>query len=31
MDFEFNHHDGLTRPQAEVVAGRVSALNDCFY
>lgn len=31
MDFEFNHHDGLTRPQAEVIAGRVSALNDCFY
>ncbi len=25
------HHDGLTRPQVEIVAGRVSALNDCFY
>jgi hypothetical protein len=31
MEYDFNHHDGLTRPQAEVVAGRVSALNDCFY
>ncbi|MBO22384.1 MAG: hypothetical protein CMM26_08460 [Rhodospirillaceae bacterium] len=31
MDFDFDHHDGLTRPQAEVIAGRVSALNDCFY
>ncbi len=28
---EYCHHDGLTRPQVEVVAGRVSALNDCFY
>ena len=31
MEFEFDYHDGLTRPQVEVVAGRVSALNDCFY
>jgi len=31
MEFDFDHHDGLTRPQAEVIAGRVSALNDCFY
>lgn len=31
MDFEYNHHEGLTRPQVEVVAGRVSAINDCFY
>jgi hypothetical protein len=31
MDYAYQHHDGLTRPQAEVVAGRVSALNDCFY
>jgi alkylhydroperoxidase family enzyme len=28
---EYCHHAGLTRPQVEVVAGRVSALNDCFY
>lgn len=31
MDYDYQHHDGLTRPQAEIVAGRVSALNDCFY
>ncbi len=31
MDYDYQHHVGLTRPQAEVVAGRVSALNDCFY
>jgi len=31
IDYEYQHHEGLTRPQAEVVAGRVSALNDCFY
>jgi hypothetical protein len=31
FDYDYQHHDGLTRPQAEVVAGRVSALNDCFY
>ena len=31
MEFDFDHHDGLTRPQVEVIAGRVSALNDCFY
>ena len=31
FDYEYQHHEGLTRPQAEVVAGRVSALNDCFY
>jgi hypothetical protein len=31
FDYEYQHHDGLTRPQAEVVAGRVSVLNDCFY
>lgn len=28
---EYCHHDGLTRPQVEIVAGRVSAINDCFY
>lgn len=31
MEFDYAHHDGLTRPQVEVIAGRVSALNDCFY
>jgi hypothetical protein len=31
FDYDYQHHEGLTRPQAEVVAGRVSALNDCFY
>jgi len=31
FDYEYQHHEGLTRPQAELVAGRVSALNDCFY
>ncbi len=31
FDYEYQHHEGLTRPQAEIVAGRVSALNDCFY
>lgn len=28
---EYCHHEGLTRPQVEIVAGRVSAINDCFY
>jgi hypothetical protein len=31
MDYAYQHHEGLTRPQTEVVAGRVSALNECFY
>jgi hypothetical protein len=31
FDYQYQHHEGLTRPQTEVVAGRVSALNDCFY
>jgi len=31
FDYDYQHHEGLTRPQTEVVAGRVSALNDCFY
>ena len=30
-DYEYQHHEGLTRPQVEVVAGRVSAINECFY
>lgn len=28
---DYQHHDGLTRAQAELVAARVSALNECFY
>jgi hypothetical protein len=30
-DFNYQHHKGLTRPQVEVVASKVSALNECFY
>ena len=30
-DFDHQHHKGLTRVQVEVVAGRVSAINQCFY
>ena len=29
--FDYQHHEGLTRPQVEVVSGRVSAINECFY
>ena len=28
---DYQHHEGLTRAQVEVVAGRVSALNECFF
>lgn len=31
MDFNYSHHPGLNRVQVEIVAARVSALNDCFY
>jgi len=31
LEFDYRHHEGLTRPQAEIVAGRISALNECFY
>lgn len=31
LDYGYQHHDGLSRAQAEIVAGRVSALNECFY
>ena len=31
LEFDYQHHEGLTRPQAEIVAGRISALNECFY
>jgi hypothetical protein len=28
---DYQHHEGFTRAQCEVVAGRVSALNECFF
>ncbi len=28
---DFQHHEGFTRAQVELIAGRVSALNECFY
>ena len=28
---DYQHHEGLTRAQCEIVAGRVSALNECFF
>jgi len=31
LEPQFQQHDGLTRSQAEIVAGRVSALNECFF
>jgi len=31
MDFTYSHHPALTRSQLEIVAGRVSVLNQCFY
>lgn len=31
FEFDYQHHESLSRPQVEVVAGRVSALNQCFY
>ena len=31
LEYDYQHHEGLTRAQAEIVAGRVSAINDCFY
>ena len=31
LEFDYQHHDGLTRPQVEIIAARVSALNECFY
>lgn len=31
LTYDYQYHEGLTRPQVEVVAGRVSALNECFY
>ncbi|MBT5939780.1 MAG: hypothetical protein HOG95_07610 [Rhodospirillaceae bacterium] len=31
MEPDYQHHEGFTRAQVELVAGRVSALNECFY
>ncbi len=31
LEPQYQHHEGLTRSQAEIVAGRVSALNECFF
>lgn len=31
MIADYKHHEGLTRSQAEIVAARVSALNECFF
>ena len=28
---DYQHHEGLTRSQSEIVAGRVSAINECFF
>jgi hypothetical protein len=28
---DYKHHEGLSRSQAEIVAARVSALNECFF
>ena len=31
LDPKFRQHEGLDRAQVEVVAGRVSAINECFF
>ena len=31
MTPDYQHHEGFTRAQSEIVAGRVSALNECFF
>ena len=28
---DYQHHEGFTRAQCEIVAGRISALNECFF
>ena len=28
---DYRHHEGFSRAQVELIAGRVSALNECFY
>ena len=30
-EWDYQHHEGLSRPQVEIVAARVSAINECFY
>lgn len=30
-EYAYSHHPALSRPQVELVAGRVSAVNECFY
>ncbi len=31
MDFNFSHDPAIARPQVELIAARISALNACFY
>ena len=31
LDFSYTHHKGLNRSQVELVAGRISAINECFF
>ncbi|MEM7540407.1 MAG: hypothetical protein AAF384_02350 [Pseudomonadota bacterium] len=31
MDFNYSAHPSLTRAQVEILSGRVSAFNECFY
>lgn len=31
LEYDYAHHEGLSRSQVELLAGRVSALNECFY
>ena len=31
MVADYQHHEGFSRAQSEIVAGRVSALNECFF
>ena len=31
IDPDYVHHGSLNRPQVEIVAGRVSAINECFF
>lgn len=31
LEWDYQHHEGLSRPQAEIVAARISAINECFY
>ena len=28
---DYQHHEGFSRSQVELIAGRVSAVNECFY